>query len=301
MRLKDCLDEYIYDCECRHLSKQTLRNYRGQIVFLVNHLEELGIHDVEDVRPHHIRSFLRIKQDAGRKPAYINDLLKAFKTFFNYLEQEGYIESSPATKVKNVRQPKVIIESFTELEVKRMLNYYSGADYRSIRNKTIIALLFDTGVRCNEMIMMSPEDIASDYITVKHGKGNKERVVPKSPYLAKQLIRYMRVREGFFAEKVLKHNNLFLSIRGKPLTGEVVGKILKVAAKAVGVSPTIRVSPHTCRHTFAHIQLKNGLDVYSLSRIMGHVNIMITQRYLQGLRDKDIINSSKRTTPLMNL
>lgn len=105
MHLKDCLDEYIYDCECRHLSKQTLRNYRGQIVFLVNHLEGLGIYDVEDVRPHHIRSFLQIKQDAGRKPAYINDLLKAFKTFFNYLEQEGYIESSPATKVKNVRQP----------------------------------------------------------------------------------------------------------------------------------------------------------------------------------------------------
>ena len=220
---------------------------------------------------------------------------------FNYLEEEGYVTQNAAAKVKNVRKPKVIIETFSEQEIRRLLGYYSGADYLSIRNKTIIALLFDTGVRCNEMIMMSTEDIKGDYIVVKHGKGNKERVVPKSAYLGKQLMRYLRTREGYFADRVVKHENLFLSKRGKPLTGEVVGKILKEAAKAVGVSGTIRVSPHTCRHTFAHMQLKNGLDVYSLSRVMGHVNISITQRYLQGIRDRDIVDSSKRTSPLMNL
>ena len=301
MLLKDCLEEYIYECECRHLAKGTIRNYEAQIRFLFDYLQEKGIREIEDVKPLHIRSFLRMKQDQGCKPNYINDLLKAHKTLFNYLEAEGYIQQNPAAKVKNVRKPKVIIETFTEQEIRRMLSYYSGADYLSIRNKTIIALLFDTGVRCNEMIMMSVDDIKGDYIVVKHGKGNKERVVPKSAYLGKQLIRYLRTREGYFADRVIKYDNLFLTKRGKLLTHVDVGKILKEAAREVGVSPTIRVSPHTCRHTFAHMQLKNGLDVYSLSRVMGHVNISITQRYLQGIRDHDIVTSSKRTSPLMNL
>ena len=301
MLLRNCKDEFLYDCECRHLAKGTLRNYRCQIEYLIQYLDEKGIREIEDVRPHHLRSFMRKKQDEGCKPSYVNDLLKAHKTFFNYLEEEGYIINNAASKVKNVRQPRVVIESFSEQEIKAMLNFYSGADYMSVRNKTIIALLFDTGARCNEMIQMKPEDIARDYILIKHGKGSKERVVPKSPYLGKQLMRYERTRNGYFGHKILKCDNLFLSKTGKPLTGEAVAKLLKKAAYAVGVSPSVRVSPHTCRHTFAHIQLQNGLDIYSLSRLLGHVNISITQRYLQGIKDRDIVLKGNKTSPLMNL
>lgn len=77
--------------------------------------------------------------------------------------------------------------------------------------------------------------------------------------------------------------------------------MLKRAATEVGVSQSVRVSPHTCRHTFAQMQLKNGLDLYSLSRLMGHVNISITQRYLLGIKDKDIVDKGNQTSPLMNL
>lgn len=219
------MEEFLYDCECRHLAKGTLRNYGAQINFLVEYLESIGIVDVEDVKSVHIRNFLRMKQEQGCKPTYINDLLKAQKTMFNYLEEEEYIANNAAARVKNVKQPKVVIESFTEEEVRAMLNYYAETDYRSVRNKAIIALLFDTGVRCNEMIMMEPEDVGVDYILVKHGKGSKERIVPKSSYLGKQLMRYERVRNGYFGEKVLKYNNLFLITRGKPLTGEVVARM----------------------------------------------------------------------------
>ena len=301
MLLKDLKEEFIYDCECRHLSKGTLRNYKCQIDYLIEYLENIGVREVSEVKPHHLRSFMKVKQDEGCKPSYVNDLLKAHKTFFNFLEDEGYSRENVASKVKNIKQPKVIIESFTESEIKALLNYYSGADYISVRNKTIISLLFDTGARCNEMIQMVPEDIGRDCILIKHGKGNKERVVPKSPYLGKQLMKYERIRKGYFENKVLKYNNLFLSKTGNPLTGESVAKMLKEAAREVGVSSSVRVSPHTCRHTFAQIQLKNGLDIYSLSRLLGHVNISITQRYLQGIRDKDIISKGNKTSPLMNL
>lgn len=145
MQMRECMAEFLYDCECRKLSKGTLRNYSCQIGYLVEHLE-----------------------------------------------QEGYIDLNAAAKVKNVKQPQVVIESFSSEEVRDLLAYFSGANYLSVRNRTIIALLFATGIRCNEMIQMRPEDIGNNFILIKHGKGGKERVVAKSPHLGKQLLKYER-------------------------------------------------------------------------------------------------------------
>ena len=118
MCLKDLRDEFIYDCECRHLAKGSLRNYKAAPRFLLEYLEEWD---------------------------------------------------NPAKKVKCLRQPRTIIDTFTAAEMKRMIQFYDGKDFLDVRNKTIIMLLFDTGMRCNEMILMEPEDIKQDYILVKHG------------------------------------------------------------------------------------------------------------------------------------
>lgn len=117
------------------------------------------------------------------------------------------------------------------------------------------------------------------------------------------IVVYAQVNDfaDFCFEGKSNKKNLFLSKTGKPLTDEAVARMLKKAALEVGVSPEVRVSPHTCRHTFAQMQLKNGLDLYSLSRLMGHVNVMITQRYLLGIKDKDIVDKGNQTSPLMNL
>ena len=272
MCLKDLRDEFIYDCECRHLAKGSVRNYKAATRFLLEYLELKQITELEDVRPRHIRDLMKEKQDAGSTSRYINDLLKVWRTWFNYLVNEGYLEErdNPAKKVKCLRQPRTIIDTFTVAEMKRMIQFYDGKDFLEVRNKTIIMLLFDTGMRCNEMILMEPEDIKQDYILVKHGKGSKERVVPKSPALSKQLVKYCTLRDGYLKEHPTRYKNLFPSKNGKPMTDEAVARILKHAAKEVGVSSSVRVSPHTCRHTFAQMQLKNGLDLYSVSRLMGH-------------------------------
>ena len=235
----------------------------------------------------------------NRKPQYINDLLKVFKTFFAYTVREGHIHINPTAGIKNVKQPKVKIITFSELEIRRMLNYYHGRDYLSTRNRTMIALFFDTGMRLNEVMTLCPEQIRDDHILV-HGKGNKERMVPVSPYLAKALMQFQIVRGGYF-EGRLAQKFVFLSYRGRKMTQESITKVLKEAARAVGVNPQIRVSPHTCRHTFAHLQLKNGLDLYSLSRLLGHENIAITQRYLEGIRDDQVIKLAQRSGVLSNL
>lgn len=300
MRLEIVLEEFKFNCECRRLSPATTANYHQQIRYLLAFAAiEYGVTEVEDVTAQHIRKFLMDKQERGRKPAYINDLLKAFKVFFRYAKEEEYITISPADKVKNVKQPKVIIRTFDKREIKRMVDCYQGADIYDIRNKTIMVMLFDTGIRLSELIGLRDEDIHENYILI-HGKGDKERVVPKSPILSKWLMRYIRARNIYFAP-VDQFETLFVNRYRHRLSKGYVEKIVKQAGTYAEVREGIRISPHTVRHCFAQQQLRNGLDIYSLARIMGHENISITQRYLEGLRDMEIINSAKSTSTLMNL
>lgn len=301
MEINVVIQEFGFDCKIRKLSPKTIENYQKQLTDLQRYLaDEHNTTLIEAVRSIHIKQFLAMMDEKGRKPQYINDLLKVFKTFFNYCEKEGHIKTSPAASIRNMKQPKVVIMTFSENEIRGLLNHFSGRDFISMRNKTIIALLFDTGMRLAEVINLRSEQIHDEYILV-HGKGNKERLVPVSPFLAKQLLRYRTVRDSYFEDKRFPEGFVFVSNRGKQLTPEVIGMFLKQAAKEVGVNPQVRVSPHTCRHTFAHLQLKNGLDLYSLSRLMGHENVAITQRYLAGLQNTEIVKAAQKTGVLFNL
>lgn len=300
MLLTAVRDEFIFHCECRKLSPKTIKNYGKQIDYLLNFLEtEKSIRHIEDVEPKHIKVFLLSMSKAGRKANYVNDLLKVYKVFFRYAYEEEYTETLLTAKIQKVKKPKVLIRTFSEQELKRMTNFYKGYDYLSIRNKVIMLFLIDTGIRLSELTELKEEQLKYDYIVI-HGKGDKERVVPKSPLLSKWLIKYLAVRKSYFAYRVIPQN-IFLSKNGKPLTNTMIDRIVKDAGKGCGVSEDVRVSAHTFRHTYAQFQLKAGVDVYSLSRLLGHENISITQTYLNSLRDEEVIQIAKGKSVLMNL
>lgn len=300
MLLTDAAKEFEFNCQCRKLSDKTMRNYGKLIGYLLDYLKEQHkVLCLEDVRPMYIKAYLMMLQERGAKPQYINDQLKAFKVLFRYLYEEGYTDSILTERIKNVKQPKTIIKTFTEQEVKKLTEYYSGHTFMEVRNRLMLMTFFDTGIRVSELIDLKLSQVKDEYILI-HGKGDKERVVPKSPLLNKWMFKYLNTRENFFAYRRVPEN-VFLSRNGRPMTTEAIHRVIKIAGKAVGVSRDIRVSPHTCRHTFAQMQLKNGLDLYSLSRLMGHSNISITQRYLEGLRDFEVLNACKATGILMNL
>ena len=300
MLLTDAAKEFEFNCQCRKLSDKTIRNYGKLIGYLLDYLKEQHkVLCLEDVRPMYIKAYLMMLQERGAKPQYINDQLKAFKVLFRYLYEEGYTDSILTERIKNVKQPKTIIKTFTEQEVKKMTEYYSGHTFMEVRNRLMLMTFFDTGIRVSELIDLKLSQVKDEYILI-HGTGDKERVVPKSPLLNKWMFKYLSTRENFFAYRRVPEN-VFLSRNGRPMTTEAIHRVIKIAGKAVGVSRDIRVSPHTCRHTFAQMQLKNGLDLYSLSRLMGHSNISITLRYLEGLRDFEVLNACKATGILMNL
>jgi len=300
MLLSSVRDEFVFHCQCRKLSPRTIRNYGKQIDYLLRFLQqEHGISSIEDVSPRHIKDFLHSMLKAGRTTNYVNDLLKAFKVFFRYAFEEDYTDQLLTQKIRSVKGEKTIIRTFTEEELKQMIAYYQGHDYLTIRNKVILLMLIDTGIRLSELTSLTEEQIKYDYIIIR-GKGSKERVVPKSPQLSKWLIKFQAVRKSYFAFRIVP-DNLFLSKNAKPLTNTMIDRIVKDAGRGCGVSSDIRVSAHTFRHTYAQYQLKSGLDIYSLSRLLGHENISITQTYLNGMRDREILKQAQNTSPLMNL
>ena len=300
MLLKDAAKEFEFNCKCRKLSDKTIKNYNKLISYLLDYLKDrYMVLTLEDMRSTYIKSYLIYLQEKGAKPQYINDQLKAFKVLFRYLYEEGYTECILTERIKNVKQPKTIIQTFTEKEIKNMINYYSGNTYIEMRNKLMLMIFFDTGIRLSELINLKISQIKDEYIII-HGKGDKERVVPKSNLLSKWLFKFINIRENYFEFRHVPEN-LFLSRNGRIMTTEAIHRVVKNAGIGVGVNKNIRISPHTCRHTFAQMQLKNGLDLYSLSRLMGHSNISITQRYLEGLKNSEVLLACKSTGILANI
>lgn len=114
-------------------------------------------------------------------------------------------------------------------------------------------------------------------------------------------MKFDRIRDQYLKDDFRSNDNLFLSYTGKPLTVEAVERVVKIAGERAGITRDIRISPHTLRHTYAQLMLLNGIDVYSLSRLLGHEDISITKRYLQSLDDEKVIEKAIGISPLMNL
>lgn len=300
MQLETLVKEYLFECEIREYSEKTIENYRKQLRHFTDFLrEQLQVETLEELEAKHVKSFIKHYQMRQCKPSYVNDNLKAVKVLCAYAYKEKYVDHLITENIKNVKEPKTLIHPFSPEEIKKMISFYNGNSYVEIRNKLILMVLFDTGIRVNELIQMRENQVQDSYFIIC-GKGRKERIVPKNPLVSKTLMKYMMAKKKYFQCRKAD-DYLFLSKNGKCLNGQAINKFMKDCARAVHVRSVVRVSPHTCRHTFAQQQISNGLDLYSLSRLLGHESVAITQRYLESIQDAQIIANAKKTSVLANL
>lgn len=300
MFLQDVIKEFIFEIKLRNYSERTIKGYKNNILKFARYMKnEFEIVEIEEISHVHIKSYLNFLKGNGLTEVYINTILKNLRSFYKYCFTEGYC-LNVALKVGWLRERKTIIKTFSDDEIRKMMDVYNYSSYIHARNKCIMAILIDTGIRNFELCQLKITDIRETVIYIM-GKGKKERVVPISPYLKKIMIKYERIREGYLKNNILHYDNYFLSYRNKPLTTEAVERIVRLCGEKANVNKNIRCSTHTCKHYFAQAQLRNGLDVYSLSRLLGHENVTITKRYLQGLKDKEVLELGMKSSPLMNL
>jgi integrase/recombinase XerD len=297
--LEDVLAEYIIHCQAKGFTPKTMKNKRQELKQLKEFLiEKRGISELESVTTYDLKSYVRLKQQAGLQPQSIVSMFKMIKEFFSWCEKEEYLKENIAKKVETPKVPKKILKGFTPEEVQAMINAFSYQDYFETRNRAIIAILSDCGIRAAELRTLKTENVKEDTILV-NGKGNKERLIFISPALKRILIKYDRIKKQYFKDKITT-DHYFLSYKGTEISHVGLDNVIKEAGKRTGLKDK-RVSPHTFRHFFSTQCILNGIDIYTLSKLLGHSSVNTTERYLQSLEDFELIKKAMPSSPLMNL
>lgn len=295
MKLEAAIKEYLIEIEIRKYTPKTIRGYKSNL-YLFLHFIQKDTPEIDDLTLADVRRFTKYMVDRGNKGTYINGILKTLKSFIQYCYEEGYGGFNTKKSFKWCKEEKPVILAYKPKDVRSMLKECGGSGYYDIRDRTIITMFIETGIRNSELCNIKPEDIHNDFILI-NGKNHKQRVVPVTPILKKAMVKYDREKEKYFAIRQVE-NYYFLSRTGRRLTPEANENILKKRGSEIC---GVRVSPHTCRHFYAQQQLQMGTDLYTISRLLGHENIQITQTYLNSLRDEEIIESNKTRSVILNM
>ena len=261
--------------------------------------------ELEDVKPLHIKAYIEKRMKMNRESnATLNGNLSTLRVFFKFAIDEGYIEEqyNPIRRTRNLKESRRVIQTFNDEEVINILRCTGEETYSQLRDKVIVIFLFETGIRVSELCDIKNSDISRTNILI-HGKGGKERLV----YISSTMRRYMRKYEKARQQRFNKRldfeieDNYFLDQSAGRLSRSRINKILKKYCVQAGVRDEVRCSPHDCRHYFAQKQLRNGIDVYTLSRLLGHYDTSITAKYLRGLSQEDVLDAGRKYSPLNNV
>lgn len=306
MFLDSLLEEFLIHCQLKNLSIKTVVSYKSAISNVLKYMDtEKSITKLEQLKRKDFQDYNFYMLKSGRKATHINGINKRLRSFFNYLVSEDYCNINIPKQLPTLKEQKLLLTTFNSAEVTRMMRFYTKRTFLDARNQAILALLFDTGIRCSELLGIKNEHIEDNFIRIL-GKGNKWRVVPISLYLRKIFIKYEREKDRYI-KRLNKDNTeveeyYFLTKSLIKMASTVmIEYIVKDCAVGVGVRSEVRASPHTCRHFYAITSLKNGQDLYSISKILGHSNLNTTRVYLESITDEEIIKLAVKKSPLMNL
>ena len=238
------------------------------------------------------------KQKDGLSPVTVNIYLRASRAAFNRWVNDGIIEKSAFAGLKLPKLPEKIMPIFTEEQIQAMLKAIDTSTPVGFRNSLLVQLYLDTGCRLSEITNARMDDIDWKMKTIRvWGKGKKERLVPFGYTVAKLLWKYVK---QYRPEPALpEYDNIFLIWDGHPLSPRRVERIFKRIGERTGIKG-VRCSPHTGRHTFCSIFLRNKGDLVSLQRIVGHSTIQTTQKYIHLFPD-DICQVHSECSPIDHL
>ncbi|MGP4073980.1 tyrosine-type recombinase/integrase [Piscibacillus sp. B03] len=280
---------FMRDCRIRNLSEHTSKYYRNELTKFQKRLERNQIStspvklNEETIKDVIILGMMK----EGKRETTINANLRAIRSFFNFLEREGFITQNPVKNVKLVRQKRTIIETFSREQIHSLLRQPDRTTFTGIRDYTIMMLLLETGVRVRELCDIQTNDINfQDGLIRIDGKGNKERFVPIQNRMKKQLANYLQIRGS------LDTKTLFVNIDNEPLQIRAVQTAISKYGRQAGIQ-NVRCSPHTFRHTFAKMSVQNGADVFSLQSVLGHTSMDMVRNYVNMFSNEVRDNHSK--------
>lgn len=271
------------------LSANTRQAYERDLRLFCKTLGLKNSDALVNVNREQITGYMTQLKEKGLAAATIARKLAAIKAFYRFMTAEGYMDANPAEVVeagtKGIKLPRVLSED----EVVRLLNQPDIKTAEGFRDRTMLEVLYATGMRVSELINLTLErvDLNMKYI-IAFGKGSKERIVPLGSVAAEFLQQYLEKVRPKLTHEDRNTNIVFLAFGGHELTRQRFWQIIRAYGRKANINKAL--TPHILRHSFATHLLDNGADLRSVQELLGHSDISTTQIYthLTNKRLRDI-------------
>jgi len=260
----------------RGVSRHTLAAYRRDLADFDRFLARAG-HHVTEARADDVVSYLEHARARGLKAASIARRLAAVRGLYRHLVREETLTRDPTEHVETPRAGRPLPKTLTREAAAALVEAVDGATPRAVRDRTLLEVLYATGMRASECLGLRLEDVnVNAGYAVCTGKGQKQRLVPLGEHAVAWIRRYLRdTRPSFTRRKDC--GRLFVNPRGAALSRQSLWTIVRRAAAAAGLRR--KISPHVLRHSFASHLLEGGADLRAVQAMLGHADIGTTQIY----------------------
>ncbi len=303
MQVREAMGEYL--AAKKRLEPLTRLGYSQKLSVFCDWCEEHQL-ELETIRARNVEDFLehlkhsRTSRKTNRQNISSYTLagyIRVIKGFLNWCildgEYEELVKSIVVRRMKLPRIEQTVIETFSSEQIDALFAACAKeeTEHLQLRDRAILALLLDTGIRAAELCGLTLDQVQLDpkdsYIRV-HGKRDKWREVGLGDRTRRELRKYIRI----FRAETARNAPLFIGRYHRPLTVSGLDQIISRLAEWAHIEG-VRCSPHTFRHTFACNYLLQGGDIYALSRLMGHTSIRVTEVYLRAIKAREARQTSK--------
>ncbi len=261
----------------RGLAANTILSYRADLVKFTAFLKERGITSIDAAGKDHLTDYLLRLKDRSLAANSISRNLASIKTFYKFLVNEKYVRANPAGALESPKLWKRLPDTLSAGEIEKLLAAPDARNWRGVRDRASIELMYATGMRVSEIIALKMSGLNMDVGFVRcMGKGSKERIIPLGRAAKDSINKYLRRSRIKLAGKK-PDDTLFLTRLGRRMSRQNFWKMIRSYARATGIKK--KFSPHTLRHSFATHLLERGADLRIVQEMLGHSDISTTQIY----------------------
>lgn len=277
----------------KNASPHTIACYKRDLLQLAGYLEErkVVLRGIDNVI---LRGFMAKLQENKNKKSTVARKLAAIRSFFQFCIKKKWLEDNPAKIVATPKQEKHVPSFLSENEMAQFLDLPQTTQPLDLRDKTVLELLYATGMRVSELAGLNLDDLSfSERLVRVRGKGKKERLIPFGRKAEDSLVFYIRSRPQINKGKI-EAEALFLNYRGKRLSSRSVERIVDKYIRFTAVQR--KISPHSLRHSFASHLLSRGADLRVIQELLGHESLATTQKYTH-LNLRQLLEVYKKSHP----
>ncbi len=279
----------------KNFSKHTAKAYCSDILSFLVWMDEQSC---EDINFSKVREYLHFIQKFNYKKTTIARKIASLRTFYKYLYRERKVDSNPAMNLTNPKRPKSLPKFLTPDEVEQILNNTKIETPAGYRNRTILELLWATGMRISELSGLNFGDLNLEHNEIRvFGKGSKERIILVTDRAKNFLERYIEsardlIPKGFPVPDKSEDSPVFINNTGYRLQTRTVRNVINEIVEKINLPK--HVTPHMFRHSFATHLIENGADLRVVQELLGHASISNTQIYTHVSTQhlKDVYNET---------